>query len=88
MVIPGEPTTAEGFAQGKTLADQARERGQRGYEQLQAEITKNGQAWLDEMKAEEKKMMEEQMESIKSGMSLSSLFGFGGGPSGDDGKKK
>lgn len=76
MSIPGEPSVAEGFAQGKMLSDQMRERGQRNYEALEKEIRENGAKWLAEMEAEEKKAQEEQMKSMQSGM-----FGFFGGGS-------
>lgn len=77
MSIPGEPSVAEGFAQGKMLSDQMRERGQRNYESLEKEIRENGSKWLAEMEAEEKKAQEEQMKSMQSGM-----FGFFGGGAG------
>ena len=69
---------SEGFAQGKTYQDQVRERGQKGYEVLEKEIRENGEKWLKEMAAEEKKMQEEAMKGMKSGV-LGFLGGGGGG---------
>lgn len=63
--LPGEQNLAEGLAQGKMLIDQVRERGQMQYRQLEHEIQTNGQKWLEESEREEKKMMEEQMKSMK-----------------------
>ena len=61
----GEQSMAEGIAQGKMLIDQVRERGQLQYRQLENEIRVNGEKWLEEQDAEEKKMMEEQMKTMK-----------------------
>ena len=80
---PGEQSPMEGFAQGKMLSDQMRERGLRNYEQLEKEIRENGASWLKEMEKEEKKAAEEQMKSMQSGMvgMFSGVLG-GGGPAG------
>ena len=63
-----ETSLSEGFEQGKTLMDQVRERGQKQYQMIEREIRENGQKWLDEMAAEEKKMMEENMKGGILGM--------------------
>lgn len=76
MGIPGQPSVAEGFAQGKMLSDQMREQGQRNYEALEREIRENGDKWLKDMEAEEKKAQEEQMKHMQSGV----LGFFGGTP--------
>ncbi|KAL8833862.1 MAG: hypothetical protein Q9176_007780 [Flavoplaca citrina] len=80
-MMGGEESLSEGFEKGKTYMDQVRERGQRQYEVLEKEIRENGEKWLKEMAAEEKKMQEEAMKGMQS-----KVFGglFGGG----DGEKK
>lgn len=91
---PGEPSVAEGLAQGKMMSDIIRERGRRQYEVLEAEIKMNGSRWLEEQAAEEKKMMEEATRNMQ-GNPLG-FFGqmFGGaaaakpvGAEGGDGKR-
>ena len=81
-MMGGEESLSEGFEKGKTYMDQVRERGQRQYEVLEKEIRENGEKWLKEMAAEEKKMQDEAMKGMQS-----KVFGgfFGGG--GDGGKK-
>lgn len=82
MQVPGEVSPMEGFAQGKMLSDQMRERGLRNYEQLEKEIRENGETWLKEMEKEEKKAQEEQMKSMQSG--VAGMFSvFGGNPGGE-----
>lgn len=76
MVDHNDITTAEAFAQGKMLQDVARERGQRNYEALEKEIRENGEKWLKEEAAHEKKQQEEGMKQMKTGF----LGYFGGGP--------
>ena len=73
--LDGEQTPSEGLSQGKMLWDQIRERGQKNYEFIDREIKLNGDKWLAEMAAEEKKFQEEQLNSMKG--SFSSLFGGG-----------
>ncbi|KAL8708356.1 MAG: hypothetical protein Q9220_006736 [cf. Caloplaca sp. 1 TL-2023] len=80
--MEAEETLTEGFEKGKTYMDQVRERGQRQYEVLEKEIRENGEKWLKEMAAEEKKMQEEAMR----GMQGKVLGGFWGG--GGEGEKK
>jgi import inner membrane translocase subunit TIM50 len=67
MMDPADQTPAEAFAQGKMLQDQARERGQRNYEALEKEIRENGEKWLKEEAALEKKAQEEATKAMKSG---------------------
>ena len=69
---------SDGFAQGKTYQDLVRERGRKGYELLEKEIRENGDKWLKEMAAEEKKLQEEAMKGMKSGV-LGFFSGGGGG---------
>lgn len=80
----GEESLSEGFEKGKTYMDQVRERGQRQYEVLDKEIRENGEKWLQEMAAEEKKMQDEAMKGMQS-----KVFGgfFGGGGGGEKEKK-
>ena len=78
MTLGDGTTVAEGFEQGKMLSDQFRERGQKQYEAMDKEIRENGEKWLKEMAEEEKKFMDEQMKSMKSGV-FSWLGGSGGG---------
>ncbi|KAL4937515.1 mitochondrial import inner membrane translocase subunit tim50 [Aspergillus oleicola] len=72
--IDGEQLPSQGLQEGKMLWDQIRERGQKNYELIEKEIRENGEKWLAEMAAEEEKMRQEQMESMKG-----SLTGFLGG---------
>lgn len=74
LVVPDGQSVAEGFEQGKMLSDLYRERGQRQYEAMEKELRENGEKWLKEMAEEEKRFMDEQMKSMKTGM-----FGFLGG---------
>lgn len=81
MQIPGEPSLADGLAQGKMLSDQMRERGQRNYLAIDKEIRENGERWIKEREAEEKKMIEETTKSMQG--NVRGTFGglFGGGSS-------
>ncbi|KAJ5551573.1 NLI interacting factor [Penicillium sp. DV-2018c] len=74
--LNGEQTPSEGLAQGKMLWDQIRERGQKNYEMVEAEIRANGEKWLAEMAAEEEKARQEQMQNMKG--SFIGMLGFGG----------
>lgn len=71
----GMPNLVAGLEQGKMLHDQIREMGQMQYEKIEKEIRENGEKWLKEMAAEEKKAQEEQMKGMKAG-----LTGFFGQP--------
>jgi mitochondrial import inner membrane translocase subunit TIM50 len=68
----GLPSLDEAEAQGKMLWDVIRERGQRQYMELEKKINEEGQKWLAEKEAEEKKLQEEAMANMKKGW-----FGFG-----------
>jgi mitochondrial import inner membrane translocase subunit TIM50 len=71
----GLPSLDEAEAQGKMLWDVIRERGQRQYMELEKKINEEGQKWLAEREAEEKKLQEEAMANMKkSGIGW---FGFG-----------
>lgn len=76
VMVDGEQSPAEAFAQGKMLQDQARERGQKNYEALEKEIRENGEKWLKEEQVQEEKAKEEGMKAMKSGFT----GWFGGGP--------
>lgn len=78
MQVPGEPTLAESLAAGKMPSDIVRERGQRQYLLLEKEIRENGETWLKEREAEEKKMMEEATKSMQGSVGgVFSMFGSG-----------
>jgi import inner membrane translocase subunit TIM50 len=72
----GEQSAAEAFAQGKTLLDQARERGQKNYEHLEKMIQEQGEQWLKEEAANEELAKQEGMKAMKSG--LTGFFGVPG----------
>ena len=59
------------------LWDLIRKRGQKQYEFIDKQIREEGQKWLDEMAAEEKKMQEESINSMKG--SVLDFFRLGGG---------
>ncbi|KAI9717583.1 MAG: mitochondrial inner membrane protein required for protein import [Chrysothrix sp. TS-e1954] len=84
MQIPGEPSLAEGFAQGKMLSDQIRERGQKNYEEIDKSIREGGEEMLKTIEEENKKAQEEAMKSMQSG--IGNFFRWGG--SKEDGDKK
>lgn len=77
-IKPASPDGLEHDAldSGKMLWDQVRERGQRQYQAIEKEIRENGAKWLAEMAAEEERMKEEQMKSMKG--SVTGIFGMGG----------
>ncbi|KAI5298040.1 hypothetical protein KEM56_004372, partial [Ascosphaera pollenicola] len=62
--------------EGKMILDLIRERGQKNYEFMDREIRENGPKWLAEMEAEEEKMKQMQMASMKQGFFGS--LGLGG----------
>ncbi|KAL8731221.1 MAG: hypothetical protein Q9181_004380 [Wetmoreana brouardii] len=76
----GEESLGEAFSKGKTYMDQVRERGQRQYEILDKQIRENGEQWLKEMAAEEKKAQDEAMKGMQDKM-FGGLLGGGGGGS-------
>ena len=63
--IPGEVQVSDSTSQQKMLIDQIRERGRLQYELLERDIQQNGQKWLEDQEREDKKAMEEQMQSMK-----------------------
>ncbi|KAL4873256.1 mitochondrial import inner membrane translocase subunit tim50 [Aspergillus spectabilis] len=71
--LDGEQSPSQGLQEGKMLWDQIRERGQKNYEMIDKEIRENGEKWLAEMAAEEEKLRQEQMDSMKG--SLTGFFG-------------
>lgn len=75
--LDGERSTAAGLEQGKMLWDQIRERGQKNYELMEAEIRENGETWLKMMAEEEEKARQEQMNSMKG--SFTNFFGASNG---------
>lgn len=75
--LDGEHSTADGLEKGKMLWDQIRERGQKNYELMEAEIRENGATWLKMMEEEEEKARQEQMKNMKG--SFTSFFGAAGG---------
>ena len=81
---PGEGIDSAALAEGEMLWDQIRKRGQKQYELIDKQIREEGQKWLDDMAAEEKKMQEESIEGMKG--SVVGFFGLGGGGGGE--KKK
>lgn len=74
-----KPAGDDQGAEGKMLLDRIREQGQKHYEMIEKEIRENGEKWLAEMAAEEERVRQEQMKSMKSG--FMSFFGVGGGES-------
>ena len=72
----GMPSLEEAEAQGKMLWDVIQQRGQRQYMELEKRIKEEGEKWLAEKEAEEKRMQEEAMQNMKKGW-----FGFGGNKS-------
>lgn len=88
--VPGEQSTGEAFAQGKMLQDIARERGQRSYEMLEAQIRENGEKWLKEEQEAQEKAQSEAMKSMGSslmGWFLPSSSESSASESSDAGKK-
>lgn len=67
QMVYEDGTVAEGYAQGKTLSDQIRERGVKHYEMVEKEIKEHGESWLKLQEEEMKKQQEEMMKSMKSG---------------------
>lgn len=76
-VPAGDGIDPAALAEGEMLWDQIRKRGQKQYELIDRQIREEGQKWLDDMAAEEKKMQEESINSMKG-----SFLGFFGGSGG------
>lgn len=68
--------SADEAGEGKMLWDQIRERGQRQYMEFEKKIKEEGEKWLAEREAEEKRLQEEAMKNMKIGF-FSGLFGGG-----------
>jgi mitochondrial import inner membrane translocase subunit TIM50 len=68
------------LAEGEMLWDQIRRRGQKQYEFIDRQIREEGQKFLDDMAADEKKAQEESLNSVKG--SVLGFFGGGGGGGG------
>lgn len=64
----GVQTVGDAQAEGKMIWDQFREQGQKNYEALEKRIREEGATWLAERDAENKRLQEESMASLKSGM--------------------
>jgi import inner membrane translocase subunit TIM50 len=80
----GKPIKEEPLDGDKMLWDQIRERGQAQYMAFEKQIREEGEKWLKERAAEEKKLQEEAMKNMKGG--ILGYFGMGGG--GGSGEKK
>ena len=63
---PGEVSRSEAFAQGKMLQDIVRERGQKHYEMMEAQIRENGAQWLKDAQDMQEQQQAEAMNSMKS----------------------
>lgn len=83
----GMQSPDEAMAEGKMLWDQIRERGQRQYMEFEKKIKEEGEKWLAEREAEEKRFQEEAMKNMKLGGWFSGLIG-GGGNSQAEGPKQ
>jgi mitochondrial import inner membrane translocase subunit TIM50 len=77
----GDGIDPAALAEGEMLWDQIRKRGQKQYELIDKQIREEGQKWLDDMAAEEKKLQEESINSMKG-----SFLGFFGGSGGKEKK--
>jgi import inner membrane translocase subunit TIM50 len=73
----GKPIKEEPLDGDKMLWDQIRERGQAQYMAFEKQIREEGEKWLSERAAEEKKLQDEAMKNMKGG--ILGYFGMGGG---------
>ncbi|CAI6334789.1 unnamed protein product [Periconia digitata] len=73
LILADGTNMSEGMAQGKMMIDMFRDIGRKNYEELDREIRTNGEKYLKEREAEEKKMQEESIKSMKN-----SALGFFG----------
>ncbi|EXJ92036.1 hypothetical protein A1O3_00586 [Capronia epimyces CBS 606.96] len=78
--------SADDTGEGKMLWDQIRERGQRQYMEFEKKIKEEGEKWLAEREAEEKRLQEEAMKNMKIGF-FSGWFGGSGSGSTESEKK-
>ena len=63
----GLSSSDDALGEGKMIWDQIRERGQKNYELLEKRIRDEGEKWLAEQAAEQKKLEEEAMRDMKKG---------------------
>ena len=75
----GLPSLEEARAEGKMIWDVIRERGQRNYVELDKRIKEEGEKFLADREAEEKKMNEEAMKDFQKGGFITRWFSGGGG---------
>jgi import inner membrane translocase subunit TIM50 len=75
-----KPQEDQSLGEGKMLWDQIRERGQQQYMEFDKKIKEEGEKWLAERDAEEKRMQEEAMKSMKPGAWFSGFLGGGNKP--------
>ncbi|KIW46224.1 uncharacterized protein PV06_01907 [Exophiala oligosperma] len=75
-----KPHEEESLGEGKMLWDQIRERGQRQYMEFDKKIKEEGEKWLAERDAEEKRMQEEAMKNMNLGGWFSGVLGSGDKP--------
>jgi mitochondrial import inner membrane translocase subunit TIM50 len=73
----GMPSLEEAQAEGKMIWDVIRERGQRGYIELEKRIKEEGDKFLAEREAEEKRMNEEAMKEFQKGGFITKWFSGG-----------
>lgn len=71
----GLGSTEDAIAEGKMIWDIIRERGQRGYQELDKNIREEGPKWLAAREAEEKALQEEAMKNMTRGGFMSGWFG-------------
>jgi len=63
----GSGSADEGSLEGKMVWDRIREQGQKNYMEFERKIKEEGEKWLAERDAEEKRMQEEAMKSAMGG---------------------
>ena len=73
----GLPSLEEAQAEGKMIWDVIRERGQRNYVELEKRIKEEGDKFLADREAEEKKMNEEAMKDFQKGGFITRWFSGG-----------
>lgn len=73
---PPSDAAEDGSLEGKMVWDRIREQGQKNYMEFERKIKEEGEKWLAEREAEEKRMQEEAMKSAMGGW-FSSFVGGG-----------
>lgn len=63
----GSGSSDDGSLEGKMVWDRIREQGQKNYMEFERKIKEEGEKWLAERDAEEKRMQEEAMKSAMGG---------------------